>query len=118
MKQIIFATGNAGKMKEIREILNDIVRDDKRAGDVIHHMRAMVQKKGAVAAEPLDFNKLVEVVLAMKPADAAVLMNDLSSVQCARVLAALDAKSAAKILAQMDDERAAAIGLYVVQYTN
>ena len=46
-------------MQEIREILNDIVRDDKRAGDVIHHMRAMVQKKGSVAAEPLDFNKLV-----------------------------------------------------------
>ncbi|MDO5112372.1 MAG: hypothetical protein Q4E65_08710 [Clostridia bacterium] len=66
----------------------------------------------------MDFNKLVEVVLEMKPADAATLMNDLSSVQCARVLAALDAKSAAKILAQMDDERAAAIGLYVVQYTN
>lgn len=46
-------------MQEIREILDDIVRDDKRAGDVIHHMRAMIQKKGAVAAEPLDFNKLV-----------------------------------------------------------
>ena len=46
-------------MQEIREILNDIVRDDKRAGDVIHHMRAMVQKKGAVEAELLDFNKLV-----------------------------------------------------------
>jgi len=46
-------------LKEIREILDDIVRDDKRAGDVIHHMRAMVQKKGAVAAEPLDFNGLV-----------------------------------------------------------
>lgn len=46
-------------LKEIREILDDIVRDDKRAGDVIHHMRAMVQKKGGVAAEPLDFNALV-----------------------------------------------------------
>ena len=46
-------------LKEIREILDDIVRDDKRAGDVIHHMRAMVKKKGAVVAEPLDFNELV-----------------------------------------------------------
>ena len=46
-------------MQEIREILDDIVRDDKRAGDVIHHMRAMVQKKGVVAAEPLDVNDLV-----------------------------------------------------------
>lgn len=54
-----FLAAPAPDMQEIREILNDIVRDDKRAGDVIHHMRAMVQKKGAVAAEPLDFNKLV-----------------------------------------------------------
>ena len=46
-------------LKEIREILDDIVRDDKRAGDVIHHMRAMVQKKEVVAAEPLDLNMLV-----------------------------------------------------------
>lgn len=46
-------------MQEIREILDDIVRDDKRAGEVIHHMRAMVQKKGAVAAEPININKLV-----------------------------------------------------------
>ena len=46
-------------MQEIREILDDVVRDDKRAGDVIHHMRAMVQKKGGVAAEPLDVNGLV-----------------------------------------------------------
>lgn len=46
-------------LKEIREILDDIVRDDKRAGEVIHHMRAMVQKRGFVATEPLDFNALV-----------------------------------------------------------
>ncbi len=46
-------------LKEIREILDDIVRDDKRAGEVIHHMRAMVQKKDSVVAEPLDFNGLV-----------------------------------------------------------
>jgi len=46
-------------MQEIREILDDIVRADKRAGDVIHHMRAMVQKKGVVVAEPLDLNALI-----------------------------------------------------------
>jgi C4-dicarboxylate-specific signal transduction histidine kinase len=46
-------------MQEIREILDDIVRDDKRAGEVIHHMRAMVQKKGGAVPEPLDFNGLV-----------------------------------------------------------
>lgn len=46
-------------MREIREILDDIVRDDKRAGEVIHHMRAMVKNKGVVEAEPLDFSRLV-----------------------------------------------------------
>ena len=44
---------------EIREILDDIVRDDKRAGEVIHHVHAMMQKKEAVATEPLDLNELV-----------------------------------------------------------
>ena len=46
-------------LREIGAILDDIVRDDKRAGEVIHHLRAMLQKKGSVAAEPLDLNELV-----------------------------------------------------------
>ena len=46
-------------LREIGSILDDIVRDDKRAGEVIHHLRAMLQKKGSVAAEPLDLNELV-----------------------------------------------------------
>ena len=32
-------------VEELREILEDIVRDDKRAGDVIHSLRAMLTKK-------------------------------------------------------------------------
>ncbi|MGD9612000.1 MAG: PAS domain-containing protein [Kiritimatiellia bacterium] len=46
-------------MGEIREILDDIVKDDKRAGEVIHHVRAMLQKQGQVSTEPLDLNELV-----------------------------------------------------------
>lgn len=46
-------------LREIREILDDIVKDDKRAGEVVHHVRAMMQKKGPVASAPLDLNELV-----------------------------------------------------------
>lgn len=33
---------------DINEILGDIIRDDKRASDIIHHLRQMVQKGGVV----------------------------------------------------------------------
>jgi PAS domain S-box-containing protein len=46
-------------LREIREILDDIVNDDKRAGEVVHHVRAMMQKKEPVASAPLDLNELV-----------------------------------------------------------
>jgi signal transduction histidine kinase len=39
-------------LEEIREILNDIVADDKRAGEVIHRLRAV----------PLDLNEVVSEV--------------------------------------------------------
>ena len=46
-------------MGEIRDILDDIVADDKRAGEVIHRLRALVQKREHVDAEPVDLNELV-----------------------------------------------------------
>lgn len=45
----------------VREILADIVADDKRAAEVIHRLRALVSK-GAVAHVPLDINKVVAEV--------------------------------------------------------
>jgi C4-dicarboxylate-specific signal transduction histidine kinase len=46
-------------LKEIRDILDDIIRDDKRAGEVIHRLRALVQKREAVDTERLNLNELV-----------------------------------------------------------
>ena len=43
----------------MREILEDIIRDDKRAGEVIHRLRSMVQRRELVEIEPLCLNDLV-----------------------------------------------------------
>jgi signal transduction histidine kinase len=48
-------------LQEIREILNDIVADDKRAGQVIHRLRALI-KKGDLEYAPLDLNEVVSEV--------------------------------------------------------
>lgn len=47
---------------ELREILTDIVEDDKRAGMVIHRLRELL-RKGRVQLRPLDLNGLVDDVL-------------------------------------------------------
>jgi PAS domain S-box-containing protein len=47
---------------ELNAILNDIVRDDKRAGNVIHHLRAMVSKRPA-HRETCDLSELVDEVI-------------------------------------------------------
>jgi PAS domain S-box-containing protein len=48
--------------EELSEILDDIVRDDKRAGNVIHNLRAMV-KKHPVVRERCCLNELVQEVM-------------------------------------------------------
>jgi len=47
---------------ELHAILDDIVRDDKRAGGVVHNLRAMVRKQPAMR-EPSSLNNLVVEVL-------------------------------------------------------
>ncbi|HKU72127.1 MAG TPA: ATP-binding protein, partial [Burkholderiales bacterium] len=47
---------------EIREIVEDIVESDKRAGEVIRRLRAML-KKGETQLLPLDINEVLEDVL-------------------------------------------------------
>jgi two-component system sensor kinase FixL len=49
-------------LDEVREILTDIVDQDKRAGEVIHRLRLLL-KKGEVEQRPLDVNNAVEEVL-------------------------------------------------------
>ena len=49
-------------LDEVREILVDIVEDDKRAGEVIRRLRALL-KKGEVQNRPLDINSVVDDVM-------------------------------------------------------
>ena len=46
-------------LQEIHNILNDIIKDDKRASEVIHRLRSLVQKKKSVEVEPVNLNELV-----------------------------------------------------------
>ncbi|MFY0571913.1 sensor histidine kinase [Archangium lansingense] len=53
----------------VREMLQDIVSDNKRAGEIIRHMRALL-KKGEVSFVRHDFNELVRQVLRLVGHDA------------------------------------------------
>lgn len=54
---------------EIAQILGDIVADDKRAGDVIRRLRALL-KKGGLERAPLDLNEVVSEVARLVRSDA------------------------------------------------
>ena len=58
-------------MEEVKEILNDIVKDDARAGDVIHHLRALLKKTKTVP-EPLDLNFIFREVVGLLRSDAVI----------------------------------------------
>jgi two-component system sensor kinase FixL len=51
-------------LNELREILQDIVRDDKRAGEVIHSVRAML-RKGEIKREQFDIRSALDEVITM-----------------------------------------------------
>jgi C4-dicarboxylate-specific signal transduction histidine kinase len=53
---------------ELQDILEDIAQDGRRAGDVIHHLRALLQK-GEMQLRPLDLNELVTQVLELLHSD-------------------------------------------------
>jgi PAS domain S-box-containing protein len=54
---------------EVRQILEDIVRDDRRANDVVRKVRALV-KKEKLRDEPLDLNEMIGVVVDLIRADS------------------------------------------------
>jgi C4-dicarboxylate-specific signal transduction histidine kinase len=58
-------------MVEIREALDDITRDDKRARGVIQGMRSML-KKESVVVEPVDLNQVATSVVQMIRNEAAL----------------------------------------------
>jgi two-component system, LuxR family, sensor kinase FixL len=59
---------NPPDLAEVREALKDIVDADKRAGDVIHQLRAML-KKGEAQFRPLDLNAVAGEVLDLTHSD-------------------------------------------------
>lgn len=66
----IFLQTDPPNLEEIRAILADIRRDDKRAGDVIDRMRALYKRRG-LALSQLDMSELVEETILLTRADAA-----------------------------------------------
>jgi signal transduction histidine kinase len=62
---------DAPNLQEVREILADIVADDKRAADVIHRLRGLI-KKGDLEFAPLDLNEIVSEVAWLVRNDATI----------------------------------------------
>jgi signal transduction histidine kinase len=68
--QRILASDRAD-LAEIREILGDIVEDDKRAGEVIHRLRGFL-KKSNLELSTLDVGELVSQVARLVSSDAII----------------------------------------------
>ena len=65
----IYLKSDQPNLKEVRAILTDIRRDDKRAGNVIDRMRSLF-KRQPLALAPLDLRDLMEDTIAMVRPDA------------------------------------------------
>jgi PAS domain S-box-containing protein len=59
-----FLSQAAPDISEVRQILDDIVLDDRRAGEVVQKVRALV-KKETPRQELLDLNKVIQEVIAL-----------------------------------------------------
>ena len=64
-------SGAAPDLGEIREILSDIVDDDKRASEVIHRLRDLLRKR-ALRTTTLDVNILIRDVARLLGSDAVI----------------------------------------------
>ncbi|HEV2453953.1 MAG TPA: ATP-binding protein [Verrucomicrobiae bacterium] len=65
----LFLQNNPPNLEEVRAILTDIRRDDKRAGNVIDRMRALYQRRSLVLG-PLDLCEVVNETIALTRIDA------------------------------------------------
>ena len=59
-----FMAGENCDLAEVRAILADVVADDKRAGEIIYRLRALL-RKGEVQRVPLEINNVVEDVIGL-----------------------------------------------------
>ena len=64
-----FMSSKPADLEEVREILQDIVQDNSRAGEVIRRMRALVKKEELEFAT-LDLASLIRDVMALVHSDA------------------------------------------------
>lgn len=68
-------------VKEVRDILQDIVADEQRAGQVIQHLRSLF-RRGAVERYPLELNQVINEVVPVILRDAefrrVVVVTDLA----------------------------------------
>jgi len=63
-----FLAGEDADLGEVRDILADIVAEDKRAGEIIRRLRLLL-KKGEVQHQPLNVNEVVQEVLKLVRSD-------------------------------------------------
>ncbi len=63
-----FLSHDRADLNEVRDILTDIVAEDKRAGEVIHRLRLLL-KKGEVQHQPLSVNQVIQEVLKLVRSD-------------------------------------------------
>jgi PAS domain S-box-containing protein len=63
-----FLAGEQADLGEVRDILADIVSEDKRAGEIIRRLRLLL-KKGEVQHQPLNVNEVVQEVLKLVRSD-------------------------------------------------
>ncbi|MBV8143851.1 MAG: hypothetical protein JO184_02500 [Gammaproteobacteria bacterium] len=56
-------------LDELREIVSDIRKDDRRAGDVIEQMRALIKRR-TLEMHPLPLNEVVQDVISLVHSDA------------------------------------------------
>jgi PAS domain S-box-containing protein len=63
-----FLAQDQADLDNVREILKDIVTEDKRAGEIIRRLRLLL-RKGEVQQQPLDANEVVQEVLKLVRSD-------------------------------------------------
>ncbi len=66
-----FLAGDKPDMDEIRDILADIVADDRRAGKVIERLRRLY-RKGDIQKAPVDVNELIQEVISFITAETMI----------------------------------------------
>ncbi len=66
-----FLAGGKPDMDEIRDILADVVADDRRAGKVIERLRRLY-RKGDIQKAPVDVNELIQEVISFITAETMI----------------------------------------------